>query len=67
MAECQDGPAGMELFRSICAEAGESPEMMEEMMYETFGMSAMEIMVCLAGGGSLPGSGGRFSGKNDRS
>lgn len=50
MAECHDGPAGMEFFRSICAEAGESPEIMEEMMYEAFGMSAMEIMIRLAEG-----------------
>ncbi|MGM9735223.1 MAG: hypothetical protein ACI3ZL_02305 [Candidatus Cryptobacteroides sp.] len=43
------GKADMEVFRSICKEEGESPRRMERLMYETFGMSPLEVMLGLSG------------------
>lgn len=51
LAGHRGGEVDMELFRSICLEAGESPRRIERMMYETFGMSAVEIMMRLSGEG----------------
>ncbi|MGM9786917.1 MAG: hypothetical protein ACI3ZS_08795 [Candidatus Cryptobacteroides sp.] len=49
LADYRWGEVDMEVFRSICKEVGESPRRMERMMYETFGMSPMEVMIGLSG------------------